>query len=70
MRWLTDENPTTRALRRCIAGQRLSMRRDERHSMSQVGSIDGATKMLFKAYPGVFASVMDGLEGLMRMPGG
>ena len=33
-------------------------------------SIDGASKIVFKAYPGVFASVMDGLEGMLRMPGG
>ena len=33
-------------------------------------SIDGASKIMFKAYPGVFASVMDGLEGMLRMPGG
>ncbi len=34
------------------------------------GAVDGANRLLFKAYPGVFASVMDGLEGLLRMPGG
>ena len=33
-------------------------------------AIDGASKILFKAYPGVFASVMDGLEGMLRLPGG
>ena len=33
-------------------------------------AIDGASKIVFKAYPGVFASVLDGLEGMLRMPGG
>ncbi len=33
-------------------------------------AIEGASKIVFKAYPGVFASVMDGLEGMLRMPGG
>jgi hypothetical protein len=33
-------------------------------------SVEGASKILFKAYPGVFASVLDGLEGMLRMPGG
>jgi uncharacterized protein YfaS (alpha-2-macroglobulin family) len=33
-------------------------------------AVEGASKILFKAYPGVFASVLDGLEGMLRMPGG
>ncbi|MBI2931693.1 MAG: hypothetical protein HYY16_08580 [Planctomycetes bacterium] len=42
-----------------------------RHTISiPLDAVPGASKILFKAYPGVFASVLDGLEGMLRMPGG
>lgn len=33
-------------------------------------SIDGSHKILFKVYPSVFAQVVDGMEGMLRMPYG
>jgi len=33
-------------------------------------SIEGGSKILFKVYPGVLAQIMDGLDGMLHMPGG
>lgn len=33
-------------------------------------AIDGASKILVKLYPGIFSQVLDGIEGLLHMPGG
>jgi len=33
-------------------------------------AIDDASKILVKLYPGVFSQVLDGIEGLLHMPGG
>jgi len=34
------------------------------------GAIEGANTLQVKLYPGMFAQVVDGLEGILRMPGG
>lgn len=34
------------------------------------GSIDGASTIWVKLYPGAFSQVVEGLDGLLRMPGG
>ena len=33
-------------------------------------AIDEASKILVKLYPGVFSQMMDGLEGMLGLPGG
>ena len=33
-------------------------------------SIDGASKILVKFYPGVVCQILEGMEGLLRMPFG
>lgn len=33
-------------------------------------AIEGSSKILFKVYPGVLAQIMDGLEGMLGLPGG
>ena len=35
-----------------------------------VGAVDGASKIFVKIYPGVLSQVVDGLDGLLRMPFG
>jgi uncharacterized protein YfaS (alpha-2-macroglobulin family) len=34
------------------------------------GAIDGASRLYVKVYPGVVSQVMEGLEGMLRLPGG
>jgi hypothetical protein len=33
-------------------------------------SIDGSSKIIFKVFPGVMAQIVDGLDGMLRLPGG
>jgi hypothetical protein len=33
-------------------------------------AIEGGSKILFKVYPGVLAQIMDGLDSMLRLPGG
>jgi hypothetical protein len=35
-----------------------------------LASIEGSHKILFKVYPSVFAQVVDGLDGMLKMPYG
>src|SRR5262249_49379223 len=34
------------------------------------GAIDDASRLFVRIYPGVMSQIMDGMEGMMRMPGG
>jgi uncharacterized protein YfaS (alpha-2-macroglobulin family) len=34
------------------------------------GAIDGASRLYVKVYPGVVSQVMEGMEGMLRLPGG
>ena len=38
-----------------------------RHPQS---SVDGASKILVRLYPGVFSQVIEGMESMLRLPGG
>ena len=33
-------------------------------------SIEGASRLYVKVYPGVMSQVMEGMEGMLRLPGG
>ena len=34
------------------------------------GAIPGSSKLLVKLYPGVMSQVLEGTEGMLRLPGG
>lgn len=48
-----------------------TLKENTRHEIFVPGdSIAGSSKIMFKLYPGILAQILDGLDGMLHMPGG
>ena len=43
---------------------------NQRHVQDRANAVPDASKLLVKVYPGVFSQILEGVEGLIRLPGG